>query len=518
MYVVTPKKELLLAFLLAVYCVSSLLMTLSSAWQFTTDDAYISFIYARQLAESNSLDWHKLLPRVEGYSNFLWVVIAALILKLQWTLVLSIKWFSVISLGISLIALYRLGRLFVSPLLAMMPVFLFSHYVGVAWWAVSGMETVFFAALVLLLIWQCLLAFGYYRKAPFYATKSWIFTNLILLLLSLTRFEGIVWTIPVASFIFCSLRKKEFIHIDQGMLRDWLKISMLCFLIPYALYFGARFYYFGHFLPHSYQCKALATGQVGVVDLDYLYVAMPLIIASLPYFLNAKECRHLLLWMPSLLYLLMLWHADTTIAYCLRLFLGPFALLCLSAVLGVTQLSLYVNQSICNKKLLSSVILILLAVLFIPAGNMDSLRASASSYQNRNQNREAIAQILNERASHGAFVLLGDCGVIPFAARTDLRFVDSLCLNNPQMTQVPYRHQPELYAEYVINQLKPEWIIVHQSLIDGHRSALINILIKKQFFKKYTLEYTLSSGAVWPNSNGVKLIDYVYKVYKKKEA
>src|SRR5205809_1717348 len=42
---------------------------------FTCDDAYISFRYARHLAEGHGLVFNLgESPRVEGYSNFLWVL------------------------------------------------------------------------------------------------------------------------------------------------------------------------------------------------------------------------------------------------------------------------------------------------------------------------------------------------------------------------------------------------------------------------------------------------------------
>ena len=46
-------------------------------YAFLTDDAFISFRYARNLAEGNGLVFNPGLERVEGYTNFLWVLILA---------------------------------------------------------------------------------------------------------------------------------------------------------------------------------------------------------------------------------------------------------------------------------------------------------------------------------------------------------------------------------------------------------------------------------------------------------
>jgi hypothetical protein len=53
----------------------------SLVWNFVTDDAFISFVYARNLAEHGQLVFN-LGERVEGYTNFLWTVILAGLYKL----------------------------------------------------------------------------------------------------------------------------------------------------------------------------------------------------------------------------------------------------------------------------------------------------------------------------------------------------------------------------------------------------------------------------------------------------
>jgi arabinofuranosyltransferase len=50
------------------------------AWVFVCDDAYISFRYARNLVEHGALAFNVVEPPelVEGYTNFLWVVVLAI--------------------------------------------------------------------------------------------------------------------------------------------------------------------------------------------------------------------------------------------------------------------------------------------------------------------------------------------------------------------------------------------------------------------------------------------------------
>src|SRR5437867_13225676 len=60
---------------------SAALVAHSLVWNFVTDDAYISFVYARNLARHGQLVFN-LGERVEGYTNFLWTVLLAGFLKI----------------------------------------------------------------------------------------------------------------------------------------------------------------------------------------------------------------------------------------------------------------------------------------------------------------------------------------------------------------------------------------------------------------------------------------------------
>src|SRR5437868_1524161 len=53
-----------------------LLVLHTRVFNFVTDDAYISFVYARNLARHGALVFN-LGERVEGYTNFLWTVLLA---------------------------------------------------------------------------------------------------------------------------------------------------------------------------------------------------------------------------------------------------------------------------------------------------------------------------------------------------------------------------------------------------------------------------------------------------------
>ena len=65
----------------ALIAVALLVVTAVYAWgvhrhHFLCDDAFISFRYAQHLSEGQGLVWNR-GERVEGYTNFLWVLLMA---------------------------------------------------------------------------------------------------------------------------------------------------------------------------------------------------------------------------------------------------------------------------------------------------------------------------------------------------------------------------------------------------------------------------------------------------------
>lgn len=518
-------KHILTAFILLLI-LADLLFSLYTVWDFTTDDAYISWRYASQLVNGLGFQWQADLPPVEGYSNFLWVILSALIIKMQLPLIISIKIISCFCLALTLIFLYCLNRLFLNRLLSTLPILIFSHYLGISWWTVSGLESMLYCALCLLFTWQSCLAFGYkkseYNLSPksleLHSTSSWILCNCALLLLSLTRFEGLVWVFPLVFFIACHYFKnpKQLDSSVQKKFYLWLSISLFCFILPYLGYFIWRVYYFGHWIPNSFSCKTMTNGQVFVVDFDYLIIILPLLVVSIPYlFSKQKDCRHILLWSPSLLYGIMLFNAHSVIAYFSRLFLAPFALFCLLPVLGLFY---FVKEYMARKKNWDFIIvlaIVLLTYACIPGGEFQYLSIKNADYQERSQNRMAIVTLLNQRAKLGDSVYLNDCGIIPFYARSDLRFIDAQCLNNPQLTEYPYKDNLPLYAQHLMSKVKPNWIIINYYPEDSHGDYLSDLLYENGFYDRYELITTLQSGYFTP-VNKSKIIDFVFQVYKRK--
>jgi len=119
-------------------------------WHYTIDDAYISFRYAKHLGEGYGLLWNKLGTPVEGYTNFMLVLILALLHNCGLDIIISAKVIGIsssVSIICLLIAINRkqydsyVGGIIISILFSIAPV--------IALHSVSGLETMFFSFILL---------------------------------------------------------------------------------------------------------------------------------------------------------------------------------------------------------------------------------------------------------------------------------------------------------------------------------------------------------------------------------
>jgi hypothetical protein len=224
------------------------------------DDTYISVRYAKNLAEGHGPIFNP-GEKVEGYTNFSFVLIAALFLRLGVEPVFGVK---LVSFGMSLLLLGVLGRLerpglrlreaFRSPpraWLFLVPLQAF------AYWTYSGMETMIFAALFLAGLALCLQESASGRSHG----SVWVFV-----LLALTRPEGVfVFGLCTGVFFVAErLQSGSWAHLGRHLR------SVAIFTLVYGAYFLWRWSYYGHLLPNTFYAKVTGSSAQWINGLGYL--------------------------------------------------------------------------------------------------------------------------------------------------------------------------------------------------------------------------------------------------------
>ena len=209
---------------------------------FQSDDAFITFRYARNLVDGLGPVWNP-DERVEGYTNFAWLLLMAGGMELG----LAPEWFSN-ALGVAcgalvLVALLRFAareRSLASPV-PWLAVLLLAIHRSFAAWCTGGLETMLFTLLVFL---------GFARLLARWerGARDALFCAACFALAALTRPEGLLF----AALAFALLA------LDVVLRRRTLRLALV-WLAPVVLVPGAhllwRHAYYGEWLPNTFTAK-----------------------------------------------------------------------------------------------------------------------------------------------------------------------------------------------------------------------------------------------------------------------
>ena len=227
----------------------ALLVWLASVSWFLTDDAFISFRYVRNLLEGHGLVFNP-GERVEGYSNFLWVLeLAALWRVLGVAPEDAAPWLSVActagTVGAMLWWITRLPSLRNRGLVGWMALGLVcSSATFAVWTSGGGLETRQFTFFVVLAV-VCL---SLYRDSR----RGLLAASLSLAAAALTRPEGpLLAALCLGWFVIQRMA-------DTGRLNpDWRRLTYLAapFVVLVGAHFLWRYSYYGEWLPNTYYAK-----------------------------------------------------------------------------------------------------------------------------------------------------------------------------------------------------------------------------------------------------------------------
>lgn len=264
------------------------------------DDAYISFQYARNLVDGHGLVFNP-GERVEGYTNFGWVMILAAVHAVGADLELASRVLGFVC-GAGLITwvtawFVRRG----SPWLAALVGLALALDGTIARWSQDGLETLFFATLVAIATTT--------RVDELDDGRTGVASSLVFAGCALTRPEGLVlfglswlagWTMAG------SMRERVRRAVVEG----------LCFSVPVGAHVAWRLAYYGMPLPNTFYAKVGASGAQ--VERGLAYTAgfwatdrAPLIVGALVALVATARSR----WRPAdawLLVVVAVWVAYVT--------------------------------------------------------------------------------------------------------------------------------------------------------------------------------------------------------------
>ncbi len=231
---------------------SAILIWHSLQYDFITDDAYISFVFSRNLAEHGQLAFNPGSP-VEGYTNFLWTFVLGVLMLVGIPPEIASR---VLGTALGIGGLWMSFRITERLLgrghgLAGLPPLLLAWSSGYACWSSGGLETQLYTFLVA----GALDAYLAADETPRALRRM----GVMLALASMTRPEG-----PMLVAII-GLHRLATNLVRERRLRpsrdEWLAAGW--FLGLWAPWFLWRWWYYGAPFPNTYYVKAAGTAIAG---------------------------------------------------------------------------------------------------------------------------------------------------------------------------------------------------------------------------------------------------------------
>src|SRR5262245_23443162 len=269
---------------IAVLMAASLLFLLGHSWsyRFCTDDAFISFRYARNLAEGHGLVFNPGLERVEGYSNFLWVLLLAALHRVgapiePTALVLSL----VATLGLWVLVARQTLRVLPGQgraALVLIPCWALALTRSVAVWSSSGLETRLFETLLVAGVLRLNAEVEAIDRGE--TRRPW--AAVLLGLATWTRADGLLLSGMALGAALLYLLWRRRLRIARAA------VQCAPFVALVAFQFGFRLAYYGEWLPNTYYAKidgrtgwGVGSAYLGAFLLEYAaYLWIPLLVLA----------------------------------------------------------------------------------------------------------------------------------------------------------------------------------------------------------------------------------------------
>ena len=262
-----PPTRHLLLFLAALLTVFGL----RAFWDYTIDDAFITFRYSHHLASGAGLVWNPGEAPVEGYTNFALMLLLAGADWLGLPLVAVAKGVGVACLLLTALLIFRhVHQQTADEAATFVALFAFLAFLPVYVHAVAGLETMLYVAL---LLWATIRATQQVQRR---AEAGLWQVPLLVLLTGLTRPEGILaGAVPLLYLLLGQ---------PAALRRRTLLAAFLALVLPGAVYFGWRLAYFGWFFPNTFYVKVghLWAGIFWAVSSLLLLAPLLLFVALTP--------------------------------------------------------------------------------------------------------------------------------------------------------------------------------------------------------------------------------------------
>jgi len=435
-------------------------------FRFIIDDAYIIYLYGRNIIEHGQIV-PSINNYIHGYTSFLFVIISAIgyFFGGKMHVEALMKIFLMISGIISIISFnFILKKMKIQYAVNIFTILLATNLSFIVW-TMGSLETIFLATLILLLIILYLdLCNSINVLISEIKLRSLFF---IAFLIFITRWDTVIFTIPLMISIFIS-KRKSFSLI--------LKNFLVFFIIPAAAYLFWVDVYYDNFLPRSVNKANLRLFALDwapvmrklLVGLEYLFVFMKVNIVSsigivvFIYFLVRKKLSSFYVGLRTPIYVLfasvfmyysyIIIQGDVHMMFTFRFYTPLIPAWFLISAIGYEQILSRLNLKLRQIAVNSLIVCVLLlnTAIFYYAYNYDMIfiNKRGFDYAGTGYNANILGQILTHEIWKSAAVYFGEiveqkadvycwsAGIFPFYSEGN--FYDNLLIGNKSEKECDY--------------------------------------------------------------------------------
>ncbi|MCP5361750.1 MAG: hypothetical protein H6908_03815 [Hyphomicrobiales bacterium] len=492
------------------------------------DDAYISLRYVRNFLNGDGLVWN-VGERVEGYTNFLFIMLTAVLGALGIDLLLAARIVSALAyLGMFVLLVWYVlkqrdtSRNVRSDYGVILPLFLFVTSAGFIGWIFAGLETDLYCLFVGAGFIFTLLAMRHNGQAV-----SWlVVASFAYALATLTRPDGGVFFL--ISFIFVAI---------FYLLRQPSRFFVCCFALglPYTiivlLHIFWRHAYYGEWLPNTFYAKSygipleikLKDGISYAFEGVFLYAPFLILFGVLAAVSLLRRSVNRLsslyyLWV-SVCYIVYIILSGGDYMHYYRFLIPVIFLSLLSIGWYVADLQKKHQWALLNTYTLVLALAVLLQLSFYETEKIKIVSKVDMGVEEQepehffSQTPPTIAAVagyvvgnyINEHWAKGAVIAINSVGAMPYFA-TDYHYIDMLGLVDkhiarrvldPEAKRAPFQNAPGHYkgdGEYVLS-LKPDYIILGVNF--GHSKTFPRYLSDMEIIQDSVFEAHYEEVTEW---------------------
>ena len=399
----------------------------SQIFSFTIDDAYITFRYSKNLAAGFGPTYNPGLPPVEGYTTFLWMLLMTLphfagvnvatFAKIAGVLLTCGTFALLFLLTFTLTRSFTLkARLFFASfaafLLAMLPI--------TSIHAIAGMETALFMFLIGMMVYMVTVGL-------LDGSRALLWSPLVGLAIGLTRPEGnaIVLLLLAVGWFFSApaLRKRL----------TWSTLGS--YILPGAIYFLWRFWYYGLLFPLPFYMKVLHGGGLGglnEVGTYLLYLLPSLSVLLLAAILRLRR-EYFVVLVPVIFLLVFYLFPVHAMGFNWRFIYPATPFICVLVAIGAMTIFALLRAQIQSNKPWEP--LLLAGLFLVSLGNLnglDGLIQNENFYAAGISSYKAFGTLLSQyNDRHELTLAIGDAGTVPYYS--DWQVIDLFGLNSKEV-------------------------------------------------------------------------------------